>query len=132
MDDQRINLTKDISEPDFVSTSTAGALTKGENKIDIIDSPYKIENGTCLYTREQVEQMFKNNCNCSNRRKRRPDNVYCRIRKMNVGESLVFPYEDWNAARSAASQLRLFGGKYRVTKGEPIGEPADITVKRIQ
>lgn len=52
---------------------------------------------------------------------------------MDIEDIVVFPYEKWNAVRSAASTIgKQFHSKFIVSKIGKHNEVGDISVKRVQ
>lgn len=58
---------------------------------------------------------------------------FAQMRLMEAGDALVFPYEAWMAARSAATKLKHdYGAIFTVTKLASYNKIGDIEVKRIK
>lgn len=134
MDEQQTNLTNDNVQADVSSVTNGNLVQFDDMKKAIIGNPYREENGTCLYTQEQIEQMFSIGAESATfKRHKKTNNTYFQIRNMNKGDVLYFPFDQWNAARSASCQLKkVFGGKYKVNKDGVVGEPGRIRVIRLQ
>ncbi len=95
-----------------------------------------------LYTKRQMLEMFRIGSKITAERiyyRKKPgkrNSVHPRpyplMRFMKKGDSILLPFEKWQAARTAACKLRKqFGSVFAVRK-MIIGEPSDIEVTRLQ
>lgn len=91
-----------------------------------------------LYTKEQLLEMFQIGCMVMSKKEMKnaitiTDNVpFYVLKNMEVGDFVFFPYESWNAARSAASLLKkTFGTRFRVNKTGALGKHGNIKVVRL-
>lgn len=111
-----------LSVPDdYISTTTHDLISKPAFIVSTTDD----ETTNNLYTKEQMFEMFR----LGYRAKRL--GAYSILRKLEVGEKAYFPYEAWNSARTAASQLeRNFGTEFQVRKTGRHGDRSQIEVTR--
>ena len=143
MNDDKTNLTNEVEALDWRSTSSVTDEQIEKYSRDILDSPYVSQSDGEYYSKDQLLGMFrlgiatvtdmemwKKFVDAENKKEHRAYHV---LRKMQVGDTVTFPYSAWNAARSAASKLKKdFGCKFTVRKhGEYNGE-GTIHVLRCQ
>lgn len=108
-----------------------------------LSEPTKIVDGQKLYSQEQMIDMFRRGLEV------RPqiDKItyvasiigsVCRgvpyhiLKTMDVNQTVYFPYEKWNALRSAAATLKNnYGCKFKVVKETPSKQIGRIKVTRL-
>lgn len=114
--------------------------------LDILNKPTTTivygdnSNGTRLYSREQMIEMFKRGFTStrevlsiirdSEMLTKKP---YSLLRDMHVGQSIVLPYDNWPSIRTSASSLKKnFGAEFKIHKMSGHGEIGDICVYRVK
>lgn len=95
-----------------------------------------------MYSQEQMIEMFNEGFRFVTTRsdlcrkivpaKKRSTKPYMLLRNMDIGMSIVFPYEKWASVRTAASKIkREFGSVFQTRKLSPAKKEGNIKVTRI-
>lgn len=143
MDGDKTSFTNDLNDIEWYSSASASDDQAKMCCSTIIGHPDEYYNEKKLYTEEQLIEAFRLGIatitdteiwkKFVSVEKYWGKTAYNIMRKMNVGDVKFFPYDRWNAARSAASYLKAnFGCIFRVNKRGLTGEEGDIQVKRVK
>lgn len=136
-------LTNEPSEIKWFTSSLASDDEVRQCCSTIVGNPSCYSNDRKLYTEEQLIEAFRLGVSTITdteiwRRfvsveKYWGKTVYNTMRKMNVGDIKVFPYDKWSAARVAASKLKAdFECVFRVNKRGYPGQEGEIQVERLK
>ena len=131
------------STSDWFTTTSLNEENIRQQTKGLLNRPTLVDNTTDerLYSESQMIEMFRFGFETISETeigkkiiaqiKRKISTPYKIIRDMSVGEKKLFPYEAWNAVRSAAGVLKkVYGSTFRVSKLARAGEIGDIEVIR--
>ena len=132
-----------LTDDNFVINYSVDILSNPRFIVSPTEQGMAIEN---LYTTQQMCDMFrlgfyamsntyagKQMLKTQAEKTKKVENApYKLIRNLSVGEHILFPYNKWSAARSAASRLHSqYGSVFKVTKLAHCKMPGQIEVIRI-
>lgn len=139
------NEQQSVSFPDeywIMSSSIPEETINDRCKYLLESAKYSSEADGPLYTQRQMVEMFREGyamfLDTPLGQKilkaiRKTHAPYAKIRDMEVGELLLFPYVKWKTVRTAASRLKIqYGAEFTVRKLGEKGEINDILVTRIK
>jgi len=143
MDDDKINLTKGPEEMDWKSATSISDEMIKDYCSTILANPAEYDGDKMLYTEQQIFDIFRLGVSTITSteiwkrfvsvQKYWGRTVYRIMRNMNVGETKLFPFDRWNAARATASKLKeSFGCVYKVTKKGETNSESEIQVVRLK
>lgn len=143
MSDFICSTTVTDSMEDWFTTTSLNKEHIREQTKKLLNRPAMVDDSTDerLYSEDQMLEMFRFGFETISETsvgkkiiaqlKRIASTPYRIIRNMDVGEKRVFPYESWNAVRSAAGAIkRVYGTTFRVVKLAKSGEIGDIEIIR--
>lgn len=115
----------------FVTTLTdEQILIEGDSLLSNPTISSDVDGSERLYSYSQMVEMFRKGFDYKIIQQS-PVHPYGKIRMMDIGDCLVFPYEKWNAVRSAAAMIKkVYGGKFNVFKLAAPGEAGNIKIIR--
>lgn len=140
-----MNKTTTFNVEQWISSVSIENLSADDYCSSVLTAPYLTvqskQEETELYSKEQMLEMFRLGAEAATktileeRAKFRLQNIglkpYTQINRLRVGDSIYLSFNEWGAARSAASQLKkMYGKVFSIRKNAAYNEQGDIMVFR--